>query len=88
MWFTPKYTTKQMKEKHGNDFTYEISCDQMCGSGHWNMRGTIIVETQEEFDAWLVQKTPQYILAKAASKPASTPPVKDSANVTPPVAIK
>ena len=88
MWFTPKYTTKQMKEKHGNDFVYEISCDQMCGSGHFNMRGTVIVETQEEFDAWLVQKTPQYILAKAANKPGSTPPTKDSANVTPPVAIK
>ena len=31
MWFTPKFTTKEMKEKYGQDFTYEISCDQMCG---------------------------------------------------------
>ncbi len=35
LWFTPKYTTKEMKEKTGNpDFVYEIACDQMCGSGH------------------------------------------------------
>ena len=64
MWFTPTYTTKEMKEKTGNpDFTYEISCDQMCGKGHWSMRGTIIVETQEEFDAWMASKKPQYAVA-------------------------
>lgn len=67
MWFTPTYTTKEMKEKTGNpDFTYEISCDQMCGKGHWSMRGTIIVETQEEFDAWMASKKPQYLVANPA----------------------
>ena len=67
MWFTPTYTTKEMKEKTGNpDFTYEISCDQMCGKGHWSMRGTIIVETQEEFDAWMASKKPQYSVANPA----------------------
>jgi len=57
MWFTPKFTTKEMKQKTGNpDFVYEISCDQLCGKGHWSMRGTIVVETQEEFDAWVASK--------------------------------
>ena len=71
MWFTPKYTTKQMKEKTGNpDFVYEISCDQMCGKGHWSMRGTIIVETQEEFDAWLASKKPQYYVANPDKDPS------------------
>ena len=57
MWFTPKFTTKEMKQKTGNpDFVYEISCDQLCGKGHWSMRGTIVVETQEEFDAWVIPK--------------------------------
>ncbi|MFL5788459.1 MAG: cytochrome c oxidase subunit II [Flavisolibacter sp.] len=60
MWFTPKFTTREMKEKYGQDFTYEISCDQMCGSGHYSMRGTIIVESQAEFNAWLAQQKPQY----------------------------
>ena len=40
LWFTPKFTTKQMKENLGNpDFQYEISCDQMCGNGHYSMKG-------------------------------------------------
>ncbi|MFZ9301655.1 MAG: cytochrome c oxidase subunit II, partial [Chitinophagaceae bacterium] len=64
MWFTPKFTTKEMKVKTGNpDFVYEISCDQLCGKGHWSMRGVIVVETQEEFDAWLASKKPQYLVA-------------------------
>jgi cytochrome c oxidase subunit II len=70
MWFTPKFTTRQMREKYGPDFNYEISCDQMCGKGHYGMRGTIIVESQAEFNVWLKGKTPQYV--KANEKPADT----------------
>src|SRR5256885_11677139 len=59
LWFTPKFTTKEMKERENNpDFVYEISCDQMCGKGHTGMRGVIVVETQAEFDRWLAQKKP------------------------------
>ncbi|HPG12045.1 MAG TPA: cytochrome c oxidase subunit II [Chitinophagaceae bacterium] len=72
MWFTPTKTTKQMIEETGNpDFVYEISCDQMCGKGHWSMRGTIVVETQEEFDAWMVAKKPQYLVANPSMDPAN-----------------
>ena len=57
IWFTPKYTTAEMKEITGNkDFVYEISCDQMCGRGHYSMRGLIIVETQEEYDDWMAEQ--------------------------------
>jgi len=72
IWFTPKYTTTQMKEITGNkDFVYEISCDQLCGSGHYSMRGVIVVETQEEFDAWMASKKPQYVTVKEAAAPAT-----------------
>ncbi len=61
MWFTPLYTTKQMKEMTKNpDFVYEISCDQMCGKGHYSMKGQIEVVTQEEFDIWLMSQKPKY----------------------------
>ena len=63
IWFTPKFTTKQMRELYGQDYNYEISCDQMCGKGHFSMRGTVIVETQAEFDAWYAQQKPQYEVA-------------------------
>ncbi len=84
MWFTPKFTTKAMKEKTGNpDFVYEISCDQMCGKGHWSMRGTIVVETQEEFDAWMASKKPQYYVANPDRDPSVK---KDTVSASSPVA--
>jgi len=77
LWFTPKYTTAQMKKITGNkDFVYEISCDQMCGSGHYSMRGVIIVETQEEYDAWMASKKPQYVTVQEGAAPAA--PAADS----------
>lgn len=79
MWFTPRFTTKEMAEKTGKpEFTYELSCDQMCGKGHYSMRAVIIVETQQEFDAWLSGKRPQYIMANAGKKDTITVK-KDSA---------
>ena len=46
MWFTPKYTTQEMKKMTDNpDFEYEISCDQMCGRSHFSMKGTVQVVT-------------------------------------------
>ena len=75
MWFTPTKTTKQVREETGDpEFVYEISCDQMCGRGHYSMRGTIVVETQEEYDAWMAQQEPQYVRAnpKPEAAPATT----------------
>jgi cytochrome c oxidase subunit 2 len=77
MWFTPKITTRQMKEKYGDDFNFEISCDQMCGPGHYTMRGVIVVESLAEFKVWLAQKPSQYEMAHGSAKPA-TPPKTDS----------
>jgi cytochrome c oxidase subunit 2 len=66
LWFTPIFTTKEMQAKTGNpDFVYEISCDQMCGKGHFTMRGVIVVETQKEFNEWMIKQRPEYIKAKA-----------------------
>jgi cytochrome c oxidase subunit II len=83
MWFTPTITTKKMREDTGNpDFVYELSCDQMCGKGHFGMRGVIVVETQEEFDVWLAGKKPQYYVANPEQDP-SAKQVKDTAVVKP-----
>jgi cytochrome c oxidase subunit 2 len=73
MWFTPRITTKQMKEEtHNPDFVYEISCDQMCGKGHYSMRGTVVVETQAEFDEWLAKQPSYYAAQHQAATPATT----------------
>lgn len=61
MWLTPKYTTAEMKERTGNpNFQYEISCDQMCGNGHYSMKGVIEVVTQAEFAIWMSKQKPKY----------------------------
>ena len=72
MWFTPKYTTKEMKEITGNpNFAYEISCDQMCGNGHYSMKGIIEVVDQEEYDMWMAKQKPQYYTAFPEKDPTA-----------------
>jgi cytochrome c oxidase subunit 2 len=61
LWFTPKYTTEEMKKRTGNpNFVYEISCDQMCGKGHFSMRGVIVVESEADYNKWLASQKPEY----------------------------
>ncbi|WP_417363368.1 cytochrome c oxidase subunit II [Galbibacter sp.] len=38
------------------EFDYILLCNKICGSSHYNMQMKIIVETQEEFDAWIKQQ--------------------------------
>lgn len=74
LWFTPKYTTAEMKEKTGNaNFQYEISCDQICGNGHYSMKGIIEVVSKEEYDAWMAKQKPYYYSAFPDRDPSSTP---------------
>jgi cytochrome c oxidase subunit 2 len=69
MWFTPKYTTREMQVKTKNsNFVYEISCDQMCGKGHYSMRGTVIVQTAKDFKDWIGKQNSYY----AQQQPAPT----------------
>lgn len=80
LWVTPKFTTKEMKEKTDNpDYVYELSCDQMCGKGHYSMKANIVVETQEEFDAWAAKQKAQFDVAHESATPAPTAaPATDS----------
>lgn len=32
---------------------YEIGCAQLCGTGHYVMRGEVVVHTPEDYDAWV-----------------------------------
>ena len=41
-WFTPTKTGKS-----------EIACAQLCGLGHYRMKGYLIIDTPEEFDKWI-----------------------------------
>lgn len=49
---------------------YEIACAELCGRGHYLMRATLTVHSQEEFDTWIDQ---QYENVKAAAAPQVNP---------------
>jgi cytochrome c oxidase subunit 2 len=42
IWFTPTRTGK-----------FDLLCNELCGVGHFVMRGKVIVEEEREFQAWL-----------------------------------
>ena len=54
VYFVPDVTTAEMRTRTGNpEFQYEIACAQLCGLGHYRMRGFVTVQTPEEFQSWL-----------------------------------
>ena len=58
-WFEP---TKEGK--------YEILCAELCGQGHYTMRGWVQVDTQEDFDAWIAGQ-PTWAQMQAGVTPKS-----------------
>ena len=46
VWFTPTASGQ-----------WEIVCSQLCGLGHYRMRGFYTIEAQADYDAWLGQET-------------------------------
>jgi cytochrome c oxidase subunit 2 len=41
-WVTPIRT--------GN---FDIMCFELCGTGHYSMRGNVVVETKEAYEGWM-----------------------------------
>jgi len=46
VWFTPIRTG-----------TFEILCAELCGVGHPQMRGTLMIQEQSEYQAWLQEQS-------------------------------
>jgi cytochrome c oxidase subunit 2 len=54
IWFVPNVTTAEMRTRTGNaEFQYEIACAQLCGLGHYRMRGFVTVLSDGEFEEWM-----------------------------------
>jgi cytochrome c oxidase subunit 2 len=49
VWFTPT----QIGE-------FEIACTELCGLGHYKMRGILKVMSQEDYDKWLQEEEPYF----------------------------
>ena len=47
-----------MKEQEGEDFDFVLLCNKICGAAHYNMKMKFIVESQDDYNAWMAsQKT-------------------------------
>jgi len=68
IWFVPNVTTADMRTRLGKpEFQYEIACAQLCGLGHYRMRGFVTIQTAEEFQKWLEEQIKEQ--SEAASDP-------------------
>jgi len=54
VWFVADVTTEEMRARTSNpQFQYEIACAQLCGLGHYRMRGFVTVQSADEFQKWM-----------------------------------
>ncbi|MEY2526828.1 MAG: cytochrome c oxidase subunit [Verrucomicrobiota bacterium] len=81
MWFKP------IKEG-----TYEIICGQLCGLGHYSMKGSLVVDTAADYQAWLKERAElagtQTAPPPTARPPGEPPPGPTPGTVAPPGAPK
>jgi cytochrome c oxidase subunit 2 len=54
VWFIPN--------RPGN---YEIACSQLCGLGHYRMRGAVTIQSQADFDAWMAEREKELAAERA-----------------------
>ena len=83
MKLTPTISTKEMREKRNNpNFNYVLMCNKICGSAHYKMKMIVVVDTPEQYYAWLKSKTTfkdDYLKpADVVSDSTVTAPVGDS----------
>ena len=66
IWFIPDVTTDEMRARTGNpDFQYEIACAQLCGLGHYRMRGFVTVLGAGEFQTWMDERVKEALEAES-----------------------
>ena len=71
MWFKPIKTG-----------TYEVICGQLCGLGHYSMKGTVVVDEPAEYQAWLKEKV-ELAGTQTAPAPTSRPPGEPAVGPSP-----
>jgi len=51
-----KEKVKERGQELRYEFDYLLLCNKICGKSHYNMQMKIIVETQEEYEAWMKEQ--------------------------------
>jgi cytochrome c oxidase subunit 2 len=81
---TPTITTDSMRTVLNDpDFDYVLLCNKVCGAAHFNMQMKVVVETEEQYEAWLSEQS-EFLVKEgeddAEMEQASTQ--KETTNVT------
>jgi len=71
---TPTITTDSMRTILDDpDFNYVLLCNKVCGAAHFNMKMDVIIESREEYDAWLEQQDAFLVDEAVPSAPENEP---------------
>jgi cytochrome c oxidase subunit 2 len=57
--------------------TYEVVCGQLCGLGHYSMKGSLVVDNPDDYQAWLKERkelSGDQSAPPPAARPAGEPP--------------
>jgi heme/copper-type cytochrome/quinol oxidase subunit 2 len=76
MWFKPVKTG-----------TFEVVCGQLCGYGHYSMKGSLVVDEPAEYQAWLKEQASLAATPTApapSDRPPGEPPVGPTPGTVPP----
>ncbi len=71
MWFQPIKTG-----------SYEVVCGQLCGLGHYGMKGMLVVDTPADYQAWLKERV-ELSGTQTAPAPLDRPPGEPGPGPTP-----
>jgi cytochrome c oxidase subunit 2 len=68
----PGITTRAYVEPN-KEGTFSLLCTELCGWGHATMRATVIAESEEEFDQWVIEQQQAGEAAPGAGGPPGGP---------------
>ncbi len=81
---TPTITTDSMRMVLNDpEFDYVLLCNKVCGAAHFNMQMKVIVETEEQYAAWLAEQD-EFLVKEGSDEPEMEQAVttEESTNVT------
>ncbi len=81
---TPTITTDSMRTVlEDPDFDYVLLCNKVCGASHFNMQMKLVIDTKEEFEAWLSEQD-EFLVKDGVEEPESEQATNtdESTNVT------
>jgi cytochrome c oxidase subunit II len=58
-----KDMTREAADREPVEFDYILLCNKICGTSHYSMQMTIIVESEKDYNAWLEKQKPVKALA-------------------------